>query len=45
MCHENNKKEQTCLGVALFSGLQSGLIPIPVNPILFAGKAQTRTCS
>lgn len=34
----------TSLPVTLFSGLQSGLIPIPSTPILLAGKAQTRTC-
>lgn len=34
----------TSLGPALFSGLQSGLIPIPSNPNLLAGKAHTRTC-
>lgn len=35
--------KHTCRGVALFSGLQSGLITIPFNPSLEAGKAQTRT--
>jgi len=34
----------TSLGVALFSGLQSGLIPIPCSPKPLAEKAQTRTC-
>jgi len=33
----------TCLGLALFSGLQSGLIPIPCKPSLLAGKAHIRT--
>ncbi|KAK6930668.1 VPS9 domain [Dillenia turbinata] len=34
----------TYRGLALFSGLQSGLIPIPCNPKRLAGNAQTRTC-
>lgn len=47
--HEGNNQHLqsygiTSLPVALFSGLQSGLIPIPCNPNWLAGKAQTRTC-
>ena len=40
----NPREALTSLGLALFSGLQSGLIPIPCSPIRLAGKAQMRTC-